>query len=46
MSSNASLPGPFLEYRCQYVYSDGRRCTMFRMGRNATFVSPALGEAT
>ncbi len=36
MSSNASLPGPFLEYRCQYVYSDGRRCTMFRMGRNST----------
>jgi hypothetical protein len=36
MSSNASLPGPFLEYRCQHVYSDGRRCTMFRMGRNST----------
>jgi len=36
MSSRSTLPDPFFQQRCQHVYADGRRCTMFRMGRNCT----------
>ncbi len=36
MSSRSTLPDPFFQQRCQHVYADGRRCTLFRMGRNCT----------